>query len=478
MNPALRVLFLASEADPFVKIGGLGDVAGALPRALQEIDPSIDIRLVIPFHAAIQRQEYPLRTVTSFNVQTASEPIRAEALYIEEQGLPIYLIAGVPIVQDEPVYSSNSAQDGWKYTFFSLAALQLAKSLEWSPHILHANDWHTAPAIYSNYLNRDGFFQSMRTVLGVHNLPYLGNGTQAALTAFGLPAANDSRLPGWAQHLPLALGLLSADHIVTVSPHYAQEILTEEFGSGLDGFLKTRRDSISGILNGIDTNTWNPQTDKFLTLNYTSRELATRQGNKVALQQEFGLAQDGDRPLFSVISRMDYQKGLDLIPDAMRNLFNQDWQLIVLGTGDEAIETDFYELEDQFPDRVRTAIRFDAALSHRLYAAADVLLIPSRYEPCGLTQMIAMRYGCVPLARATGGLVDTIQDNDRSADQTGFLFQQANSVDLTNTLKRILDAYPDQDNWQQIQHTGMEKDFSWQRSAGQYLALYETLIKY
>ena len=493
MPPSLRVLFLASEADPFVKIGGLGDVAGSLPPALKTVDDSIDVRLVIPFHGAIQRQAYKLRTVGVFDVPSAGGAIRAEALHIELDGLPVYLIAGAPIAPDAPVYSADPAQDGRKFTFFSLAALELARYLDWSPDVLHANDWHTAPAIYALARARgqdplpsrrsrvtaagDQFFQHTATLLGLHNLPYLGIGTEAALTAFELPPASGSDLPVWAAHLPLPLGLLAADHIVAVSPNYAREILTPAFGSDLHEFLRSRASSISGILNGIDTLRWDPRSDPDLVVNYDADQLEKRALNKAALQTEFGLAQDPRRPLFGVVSRLDFQKGVNLVPDALRQVSDQDCQLIVLGAGDPQLERAIYQLEVEFPDRVRAAIRFDSTLSSRIFAGVDALLIPSRYEPCGLTQMIAMRYGCVPVARATGGLVDTITDYDDPGQSTGFLFEAPTSGDLATALLRANQVFEDRDTWLALQRRGMGQDFSWARSAKAYLEFYQDLVR-
>jgi len=476
---SLRILFLASEADPFVKIGGLGDVAGSLPRALKALDPALDIRLVIPFHGAIQRQDYALRTAAVFDVPAAGGPIRAEALLYDLDGLPVYMIAGAPIARDAPVYTADPAVDGYKFTFFSLAALQLARELDWAPDVLHANDWHTAPAVYSLSLARgqDPTFKHTRTLLGLHNLPYLGTGAGETLAAFELPAAKGSALPAWAQYLPLPLGLLAADRIVAVSPNYAAEILTPGFGSGLHEFLAGRAGRISGILNGIDTARWDPAADPHLASNFDLHNLKPRAANKTALIDEFGLDMDPRRPLFAVVSRLDYQKGIDLLPGALRRVRSESWSLVVLGTGDPGLEAAVLQLEIDYPARARAAIRFDSALSHRIYAGADALLIPSRYEPCGLTQMIAMRYGCLPLARATGGLVDTITDGDRPDHSTGFLFEDAASGSLAAALRRALRLYQDQDQWRAMQRCAMRRDFSWRRSARQYLSLYQDLVQ-
>jgi len=475
MKRKIRVLFLAAEADPFVKIGGLGDVAGSLPAALRALG-KVDIRLVIPFHAAIQHSWLHLRHVAAFDIPHASGALLADALITEINGLLVYLISGAPIHSQVGVYSADTNADGHKYTFFSLAALELMRILDWVPDIVHANDWHTAPAIYALGREQGPFFNNTATVLGLHNLPYLGNGAGPAMNAFGLPPSTDPALPWWAQNMPLPLGLLTADHIVAVSPTYAQEIMTPEFGSGLEDFLRTRAAHISGILNGLNTERWDPAKDEALVENYTSQSLEKRAANKRSLLDEFGLNPDPSLPLFAVVSRLDPQKGIDLIPPAFAQINDLPWQIIILGTGVEPLESAMREFESAFPARVRAAIRFDTNLSHRIYAGADALLIPSRYEPCGLTQMIAMRYGCVPIARSTGGLRDTIQDLNASPPVTGFLFRETDADQLANAIHRSIQVFSNPAAWEAIQQNGMLQDFSWERFARQYLELYQSLL--
>jgi len=486
--PNLRVLFIAAEADPFIKIGGLGDVAGSLPRALRAISSqtadsaefaSIDIRLVIPFYGVIRHKDYSLKHIATFNVNSAAGPIQTEAFKTKVNDLPVYLLAGAPIQADAPVYTADASIDGIKFTFFSLAALELARALNWPPHIVHANDWHTSLAIYSLGLfrNRDEFYCNTSTLLGIHNLPYLGNNAESALQKFILPTAASSPLPKWAQSMPLPLGLLSADHIVAVSPSYSKEILTPEFGSGLQDFLLTRSDTISGILNGLDIHQWDPETDPELVSNFNYEHLKDRTANKVALQKELNLPADANIPIFGMVSRMDNQKGFDLIPGALRQIANMSWQAVILGIGDPKLEDAGRRLQEDYPGCVRTVIRYDEALSRRIYAGTDALLIPSRYEPCGLTQMIAMRYGNVPIARATGGLKDTIQDFHQSPESTGFLFNQASSAALAAALRRALLTYREPDLWKSLQKRGMRKDFSWDQSANQYFELYKSMVR-
>jgi starch synthase len=488
----LNVLFMSSEATPLVKVGGLADVAGSLPRALRAIrataDASqtmLDIRLVIPYHPQIQVDVYNPRLAAEYSIPSSEGDILTRAFALDVDGLPIYLIAGTPVDQEDAVYSANLEQDGYKYVYFSLAALELSRQLGWKPDILHANDWHTAAAVYSLALNRrsEPFLENSVSVLTVHNLPYLGAMTSGALDSFGLPAADHSNLPSWAQQMALPLGLLSADAIVAVSPGYAKEILTEEYGSGLSAFLNTRKEKISGILNGLDTVKWNPSTDTALETRYSVATLADRAANKAFLQAELGLETNPHLPLLSMVTRIDPQKGVDLAIEALDWIYQSITpgdappQLVVLGKGDPFLEQEAQRLEQNYPHHVRTRLMYDERLSHQIYAGADVLIMPSRYEPCGLSQMIAMHYGCIPIAHATGGLSDTILDPQSSKQSTGFLFRHAKAEDLVMTIERALDVFTKETkNWRAIQTRGMQVDFSWDHSAQEYLDLYLRLI--
>ena len=440
----------------------------------------MDVRLVLPFHGAIHHQNIVLRPAASFTVPSLEGPVQADAVETELDGIPVYLISGPPISKDAPVYGPDPAMDAHKFTFFSLAALELARALDWAPHIVQAIDWHTAPAVYALRLRRRGdpFFAHTAAVLGLHNLPYLGVGGGTALSSYGLPPAEDSALPEWAKHTPLPLGLWAADHIVAASPTYAREILKPEFGAGLHEFLESRQNSITGILNGIDIQKWDPSTDPALEVRFQAGELQARSANKIALQKEFGLQTDAGIPLMAIVSRLDPQKGIDLLPEALEILgTGHPWQIILLGSGVPALEASARQIEINYPERVCAALRFDAALSRRLYGGADMLLIPSRYEPCGLNQMIAMRYGCVPVARSTGGLRDTVHDYHRTAESTGFLFKQATSWAFARAIRQALRVYANPPDWRAMQQRGMAQDFSWENAARQYQALYQRLAR-
>jgi starch synthase len=473
MPKTLNILFLASEADPFVKVGGLGDVAGSLPLALRALpNASLDVRLVIPFHNAIHSGSFPMQREVEFTIPRSGVDVPVEVFRTELQGLTVYLVSGDPILRSEKVYDADPHADSEKYVFFSLAALELARRLAWRPNVIHANDWHTAASVYAlKRRAKERFWARTKTILSVHNLCYMGAGSEDALTAYGLPPVEAPELPAWARHVPLPLGLWAADKIVAVSPSYAEEIQTPEYGCGLEGFLLSRRQQVTGIINGIDNLLWDPASDGFLPVNFTAETLPARNGIKSALQSQCGLTLDANIPLLGMVTRLDQQKGVDLALGALRSLPDgEPWQAILLGTGNAALETAARQLETDFPNRVAAVLRFDGKLAHQIYGGADILLMPSRYEPCGLAQMIAMRYGCIPLARATGGLRDTIADG-----RTGFLFSEASAPAMTAALRRALAAFRDRESWQTMQTSAMAENFSWENSALKYAALYRSL---
>lgn len=479
MSKRLKVLFLAAEAVPFVKVGGLGDVAGTLPRALRALKGGPDIRMVLPLHPQVDRDKLNLKPAAAFSVGHVDGSLRVQAFETEVDGLPVYFIDGGPIAEAASVYSSDSRADGYKYVLFSMGALEMARILDWQPDIVHAQDWHTAAAIYYIKLNRkyDAFYKKCRTLLTVHNLPYLGNEAGPVMQDFGLPAAVESGLPEWSQQMPLPLGLYAADKINSVSPGYAGEMLTPEFGSGLYAYLAGRKKDLVGILNGLDEDSWDPKTDEKIPVNFNRDSLVERKENKRQLQDELNLAVNPRIPLLSIISRMDHQKGIDTAIEGLRLAAGLPWRVVILGTGTPEIEEQARQLGRDYPDKVRTMIRYDEGLARRIYAGSDAILIPSRYEPCGLTQMIGMRYGCVPIARATGGLKDTIVDFEDSEENTGFLFAEGSAEALAETIERALGLFlNDQRRWRGLQLRGMAQDFSWMRSAKEYLTLYQSMM--
>ena len=477
MPEQVKVLFLAAEADPFVKVGGLGDVAGSLPRALRSLPPeltgdiAVDIRLVLPFHPVLRSKAVSLHPLSPFTLKRGEEEVTVEAFETKNGDLPVYLIGGGPIDSSSSVYSADSVTDAEKYTFFSLAALELIKQLGWNPDIVHANDWHTALAAYGLLVQhwQDGQARTA-SVVSVHNLPFLGPDIDDLLASYDVPLAQTD-LPNWARLKPMPLGLWSADAIVAVSPTYADEMLSPDYGAGLEEFLKTRRKNLLGILNGLDVDSFNPATDEDIPARFTVESLDARYANKTALATKAGFTPDLYVPLLGVVSRMEQQKGIDLVITGLRKLVNQPWQAVILGTGDPKLEDLARKLAKDFPERVHFEARYDAKLARLIYAGSDIFLMPSRYEPCGLSQMIAMRYGCVPVVRAVGGLHDTVTDSE-----TGFVFIEPKVKDFVTAIKRAIKVYKDNEAWQGLQKNGMSQDFSWTKSALKYFELYRRLI--
>lgn len=481
MKEDLRVFFLAAEADPLIKVGGLGDVAGSLPYALQELVPEktggakMDVRMAIPFHSAIRPKLDKVDHVASFEISNAKGSISADIFETKIKQLTIYLVAGLPFGPGEPVYSADNYRDGNKYAFFTLAALELLHHIGWMPDVIHANDWHTALAPYAaKTLPQFGGLNATPSVLTIHNLPFMGAGAEKALQEYFIPPSMEPNLPEWARLFPLPLGLVSANRIIAVSPSYAAEILTPEFGCSLESYLQSRQDAVSGILNGLDQASWDPTTDPDIPAQFGSHNLEERRKNREALLRELNLKIIPEAPLIIIISRMDQQKGIDLAIEALHQLDNRPWQAAILGTGAPLLEAGCRHLQETFPDRVRSILKFDAHLARRMYAGGDMILMPSRYEPCGLAQMIAMRYGCVPVARATGGLKDTIHDIS-SPGATGFLFKEATVEALIGALEAAITKFTDLPEWKKLQLRGMQMDFSWERSALDYAHVYQSL---
>ena len=478
----LRVLFITAEAEPYVKIGGLGDYGGSLPKAISELetigDRQVDIRVVIPFHAGIDSVTPPLTKISEIKVKTNKGFAKGQVYQFTSQGIIYYLIkrSGNPSGYKN-VYNFTQTEDARKFIFFSLACLELVKVIDWKPDLIHANDWHTAISVYELYRKRknDLYYKSVRSLLTVHNLPFLGEGSQPVMREFQLAPLISDLLPSWAKFLPFSMGLEKADEIVAVSPTYAEELKLPEFADGLANFFIANTQNTTGILNGIDTELWDPATEKYIPKNYSLDQIENRIINKKIILKEFGLEMDIDKPLLILISRLSNQKGIDLIIQGLPKLFDYEWSAIFLGSGQQELEIGLTDLESQMPDRIRIVLEYNNSLAHRLYASGDIILMPSLYEPCGLSQMIAMRYGCIPVAREVGGLKDSII-SDPSGIKTGYLFKQSDGLAFSKCLKNALLDYKNKDRWISIQKRAMSVDFSWKKSAMQYLNLYYSML--
>ncbi len=479
MDETLKVLFLAAEATPFVKVGGLADVAGALPRALRAL--GVDIRLMIPRYGNIRSKDYDFHRV-GHSVSVPLGPGEEHVHLLETtlaEGLHVYLIWDDKYFSArEKVYGFND--DPQRFVFFSRAVISALRVLPWTPDVIHANDWHTAmvPVWLDISGHDDVLYRDMATLFSIHSFAY-----QGICGRLLLKFAQMQNVPHLSVEPPgqlnwMAQGIAHADLVNTASPSYAREILTEEIGGGLHTLLREREDSLFGILNGLDTALWDPEHDNALTQTFGVDSLRMRAVNKAALQREVRLPARPEVPLLGWVSRLDPVKGLDLVASALESILQKrDVQFVVLGTGDPEHETRFQALQTRFPEYVRVLNKFDDRLARRIYGGADLFLVPSRSEPSGVGQMIAMRYGAVPVVYLTGSLADTVVDADAQPSRgTGFAFRKYDSRAFEEAVQRALTAYEDEARWRTIQKRAMEMDFSWRASARAYLDLYRRAL--
>jgi starch synthase len=474
----LKILFIAAECAPFIKVGGLADVVGSLPLALKELGH--DVRVIMPRYRPIDGKHFGLKRVERFiEVPAGSDTRTTEIVESTFSGVPTYFVWDERFFGRDRVY--GEPDEVMAFTFFSRAAIEFIHAIDWTPDVIHAHDWHTGCALAQLALRerRDPKLKAIATVFTIHNLLYQGLSGDALWQFAGFtdrPRRISGEPPGRVNWL--ARGIAHADVVNTVSPTYAAEILTPEMGNGLDGLLSQRRGQVSGIPNGLDYTEWNPATDTRLAATFTAATLKRRSINKRAVQDQLGLKRKPRTPLIGLVTRLYDQKGLDLIVAAADRLFERDVQLAVLGSGDEKYHTALAELKARYPGRVGLEHNFNEPLARLIYGGSDLFLMPSHFEPCGLGQLIAMRYGSVPVVRATGGLADTVIDAGRSSARgTGFVFKPATAVGLLGALDRALATYQEPDRWTAIQRRDMAADFSWQVSAQQYVALYQAALK-
>jgi len=495
IHPSLHILIAASEATPYAKTGGLADVVGAL--SLEFAKLGHDVILILPYYRSVKDSGRSFRAVGSFRVPTPNGP--ADTV-IEEEVVPVdqdwyrirvwalrhdHFFDRVGLYQDK---GGDYADNLDRFTFFSRAVLEgmayLNARHSWKPDILHLHDWQTslcAPYLKTTYREQVDL-QGSRILLTLHNVGYQGIFPASDFSRTGLPPSMFT--PGTLEfHGSVNLlkgGIVFADCLTTVSPTYAREILSPEFGFGLDGVLRHCRHRLTGILNGIDVEQWNPETDPHLPAHYSVANQAGKNICKRSLQREFQLPEK-DVPLISVIARLVSQKGSDLVGDIIPDLMTQDVQLVVLGTGDPAYEERFRALQKRFPSQFGLVIGFDEALAHRIEAGADILLMPSRYEPCGLSQLYSLRYGTVPVVRKTGGLADTVvpftPTNAQAGTATGFQFEAATAESLLSVITKAIALYHDRSTWSRLVLAGMRTNVSWARSAQSYNQLFLTLLR-
>ncbi len=492
MDPRpLRLLLVSPEAVPFAKTGGLADVAGALPREFARLGH--EIKLVIPRYGAIDGAVHGFKEWVRLKVSTFSGPITA---VIEEAPLP-GSAASVLAIRHDPYFGREGLyqQDGVDYpdnlerfAFFCRAVMVLLRALRqvagWSPDLIHVHDWQTALCpVYLHTLSAAPVgIQRPRSLFTVHNLGYQGIFPASDYPECGLgPELFTSRTLEFHGSVNLMKGgLVFADFLSTVSPTYSREIQSAEFGFGLDGVVVERKDRLVGVVNGIDVEVWNPATDPHLPVRYSAEDLSNKPACKTALQREMRLP-TAEVPLLGVVSRLASQKGLDLLADVLPELMALEVQLVLLGTGDPSYETRFRDLQARYPTKFGLRIGFDEGLAHRIEAGADIFLMPSRYEPCGLNQLYSLRYGTVPIVRRTGGLADTVVSYSPLAVKenraTGFIFGEATAEALLSTVLLALRVYQDREEWRSLVLAGMRTDVSWAQSARTYEQLYRRVLK-
>ena len=478
----MRVLFAVSEIAPWVKTGGLGDVAGALPRAL--MSAGCDVRVLVPAYPALMAALGGRRELARIEAPGGALPASTLWEAALPDGLRVLLLESTEAFTREGNPYLDAQGRDWpdnalRFGLLSrVAALVSAPGspIDWSAQVLHCNDWQSALApAYLRYLHAGG---GAASVITVHNLAFQGNFDAGVRAALGLPE-RALAMDGVEFHGMLSFlkgGLQCCDLITTVSPTYAREILGPEFGCGLDGLLRHRADRVVGILNGIDTEVWDSSADSALETRYDARSLGAKAANKNALQRQLGLAHEADSMLFGVVSRLTEQKGLDLLLEIGDALCAEGAQIALLGSGDRTMEAGWRELAARRPGRCAVVIGFDETLAHRIEAGSDAFVMPSRFEPCGLNQMYSLRYGTPPVVRRTGGLADTVIDATPQAladgSANGFVFDEASASALHAALRRAMSAFEDKAAWRDLQRAGMRADFSWSGAARRYLEAY------
>lgn len=474
----MKILFVASEAVPFAKTGGLADVIGSLPKELKK--QGLDVRVILPKYGDIpQAYKEQMQTLTSFDVQMGWRKQYFGVQTLEHEGVTFYFVDNEYYFKRRGLYGFGDEAE--RYAFFCRGVVEALPYLDFQPDVIHCHDWQAGmiPVLLKAHYSQLPFFDSIKTMITIHNLKYQGVFAQEQLKE--LFHLGDDYFTGYMLELHggasfLKGGLLFADRITTVSPTYAEEIKTPYFGENLDSLLRYRSGQLSGIVNGIDYETLDPMTDPHLVVNYRD-SLIKKQQNKAHLQERLGLPVDANVPVIALVTRLVQQKGLDLIQHVLPELLQLDAQWVVLGTGEASYEHMFRETASAYADKLSAQILFDEGLARAVYAGSDLFLMPSLFEPCGIGQLIALRYRSIPIVRETGGLKDTVQPyNEFSGEGTGFTFANYNAHDMLHTVRRAVQMYSsDKEAWQKLHHNVKKCDFSWKKSAQSYISLYKSM---
>lgn len=474
----MKVLFAAAEASPFIKVGGLGDVMGGLPKEL--VRKGVDARVIIPLYSSIRPEmREKIKYVTNCYVNNSWRSSYCGIFTAEYDGVTYYFIDNEQYFKRDTVYGSYD--DGEIFAFFSRAVLEILPVIDFYPDIINANDWHTAmvPVYLNAFYRGRNEYRNIKTVLSIHNIEFQGKYDPYILGGlFGLDVSLKPLMMYDGDVNVLKGGIESADIVCTVSRNYANEIMYPEHSFGLHNILNARRGKIRGIINGIDTNVFDPQTDKNIKTNYNLSTLRNKIHNKIYLQKSMALDTDTEVPIIGMVTRFTKQKGFDLFYEVMNQISDLPMQFVVLGTGATEYENLMRGWEYSRHDKVRGIVKFSTEMASKIYAGADMFLMPSKSEPCGLSQMIAMRYGTVPIVHTVGGLVDTVQPYNVTTKQgTGITFQSFNSYDMLDAIRRAIDLYYDKPNWRQLRKNAMSMDFSWNHPADEYISMYNELIR-
>lgn len=476
-----KVVFIASEIYPFSKTGGLGDVLGSLPLTLRRM--GVDVAVITPFYGRLSTGEFKLRLISSrCPVGYPWAPITAEIYMADYYGLPVYFIQRGEYFDRRFYYNTHEGDyfdNCERFIFFCRACLEWARRMDMAPRLIHVHDWQAAVApAYVHFMRRlDPFWRDTKTMLTIHNLAFQGRFASRLFWDSGLPheAWSPDGVEFWGDFNLLKSGIAYSDLVTTVSPTYAEEILTPEFGCGLQGILNKRRDNLRGILNGADYNVWNPGSDRYLPGGYSSQDMANKALCKTSLLDEMDMDPSlKDKPVLGFIGRLRRQKGIDLLIDILPRLMEKDLGVVVLGEGNLEFEARLMELMEAYPTRLAVRIGYTEDLAHRIQAASDIFLMPSRYEPCGLTQIYALRFGTPPVATNLGGLSDTIIAHPHPRS-TGFTFPEATAESFHSCIMDAVNVYSQPQQWKAIMARAMQADFSWERSAARYLDVYREM---
>ena len=474
----MKIFFASSEVVPFAKTGGLADVAGALPKALAKLGH--EVKVVMPAYKTVKAEildSFPL----TFSLFGNNINCTIEQSLMPDSNVLIYFVKYDPYFGRDSLYQAQGQDyldNPERFAFFSMAALALAEHLKWPPDIIHCNDWQSAliPTYLKTSFFKDHFFEHSATVYTVHNLAYQGLCSKDRMSNIGMTEEHftPERLEFYGKLNIMKGGLVYADIINTVSPTYSHEMQTKEYGCGLEGLLLSRSQDIFGIINGLDSLVWDPNIDTALVANYSSSKLVNKKPNKEDLQKTLNLPVLPNTPLIGIVSRLDSQKGFDIIAEAIEDLLHLNIQIALLGTGDPVYHTLFEKLQKKHPEQVGISLKYDEMTAKKIYAGSDMFLMPSRYEPCGLGQLISLKYGTVPIVRQTGGLADTIIDyhhNKRSGN--GFSFVDYTASALVEAVHRAVTTYREKTAWTKLMQRAMQADYSWEASAAEYVKLYK-----